>query len=206
MSRITSLSLSFLARIAALVIRLLIATWRVRLHGPDPNASTGPFVFCFLHGNQAGLLAHPRVRKAAVMTSLSRDGSLQTKILKHLGFTPHRGSSSRGGATGLKGIIREIRQGTDALFAVDGPRGPQGEIKPGALLAAQATQVPLIALCAVADRAHIFHRSWDRYTLPMPFARVDIYRSAPIPPSDDLESLRAKIYAEFDKCRGRSLL
>ncbi len=166
------------------MIRALRATWRVTLCGPDPNAEPGPFVFCFWHGNQAGLLAHPRVRPAAVMTSLSRDGALQAKILSRLGFEVVRGSSSRGGAAGLLALIEKIRQDKDALFAVDGPKGPFHVLKPGALHAATTAQVPLITLRAEVDRAWVFHRAWDKYTLPKPFARVTIHRSAPI--SQDL--------------------
>jgi lysophospholipid acyltransferase (LPLAT)-like uncharacterized protein len=194
-NRLTPFFLGLLAIFAALFIRLLIFTWRIRLHGPEPNDLPGPFVFCFWHGNQAGLLAHPRVRRAVVMTSLSKDGSLQAEILRRLGFIVVRGSSSRGGAAGLKAVTAEIKRGRDALFAVDGPRGPIHQIKEGALLAAQATGVSLIALTAVADRSIVFHRSWDRYSLPKLFARVDIYRSEPIDSSADMESLRSAVHA-----------
>jgi lysophospholipid acyltransferase (LPLAT)-like uncharacterized protein len=179
--------------LAVRVIRLLCLTWRVRLLGPEPNDLPGPFVFCFWHGNQAGLLAHPRVRPATVMTSLSRDGALQAEILKRLGFTAVRGSSSKGGAAGLKAVISEIKKGSDAMFAVDGPRGPLHKIKPGALYAAEAAGVPVISLCAVADRAWVFHRAWDRYTLPKPFAKVDIIRGAPLSLNGDIDSIKENL-------------
>jgi lysophospholipid acyltransferase (LPLAT)-like uncharacterized protein len=70
-----------------------------------------------------------------------------------------------------------------------------GEIKQGALLAAKAAGVSLIALTAVADRAWVFRRSWDHYTLPKPFARVEIYRSHPIDSSADIETLRTAVQA-----------
>ncbi len=165
---------------AALLIKILVKTWRVRFFGPDPNAVKGPFIFCFFHGNQAGLLAHPRVRPAVVMTSFSTDGELQNFILNRLGFHTVRGSSSRKGASGLKGIIRNIREGKDALFAVDGPRGPRGQVKAGALAAAKLTHTSLVPIAFSTDRAWIFERSWDRYTLPKPFAKVNIFRGNPI--------------------------
>lgn len=193
MSR-TDLFFQFLLSIAAaLLIRLLALTWRISLHGPDPNAADGPFVFCFWHGNQASLLAHPRVRPAVVMTSLSRDGSLQGRILRRLGFIVVRGSSSRGGARGLKSVISKIEEGCDALFAMDGPRGPLHRIKPGALAAAKATGVFLVPMRAEIDRAWVFHRSWDRYTLPKPFARVAIYRGHPIDPAEDRATIETAL-------------
>ena len=169
------------AVVAALLIRLLSWTWRVRLTGPDPYETQGPRVFCFWHGHQAGLFAHPRPHPLVALSSLSRDGALQARILTLLGIRAIRGSSSRGGAAGLKGIVRAINGGADALFAVDGPRGPCGKVKPGAVLAARRCSAALIPLAAIPSRAWVFTRAWDRYALPKPFARVEIIRGHPLP-------------------------
>jgi len=163
---------AILALLGATLIRALAATWRVRLLGPEPPYGKGPIVFCFFHGAQAGLFAHPRPRKVAVLASLSRDGSLQAKILRRLGFDVHRGSSSRGGAAGL------MRLGEDAAFAVDGPRGPAHVVKPGALLAARAVGAAVVTISVRASSAWVFERAWDDYTLPKPFAKVELVRGA----------------------------
>ena len=169
------------ALLGALLLRLLRATWRVRLLGPQPPYAGGPIVFCFWHGGQAGLFAHPRPRPVAVLASLSRDGALQASILARMGFAVHRGSSSRGGATGLKSLIGAMQGGADAAFAVDGPRGPLRIVKPGAILAAQAVGGAIVPVTARASRQWIFAKAWDRYALPKPFASVDIVRGDPLP-------------------------
>jgi hypothetical protein len=133
-------------------------------------------VFCFWHGRQSGLFAHPRPRPVAVLASLSRDGALQARILARLGFDVHRGSSSRGGAAGLMSLIGALREGADAAFAVDGPRGPLHVAKPGALLAARASGAAVVPISVRASRAWVFERAWDRYALPKPFAAVDLVR------------------------------
>jgi lysophospholipid acyltransferase (LPLAT)-like uncharacterized protein len=170
-----------LAFFAALIIRLLKLTWRVRVVGPRPEPAGGPHVYCFWHGRQAGLFAYPRPRPMAVLSSLSRDGELQAKILSRLGLTVFRGSSSRGGAAGLKSLVGAVRDGADAAFAVDGPRGPQQRVKPGAILAAQQSGAALVPITSRASRAWVFDRAWDRYQLPKPFARVEIVRAPAIP-------------------------
>jgi lysophospholipid acyltransferase (LPLAT)-like uncharacterized protein len=175
--------LAILAFFASLVIRLLRLTWRVRLSGPEPVADR-PRVFCFWHGRQAGLLAYPRPRPTAVLSSLSRDGALQAKILSRLGLTVLRGSSSRGGAKGLRALVGAIRDGADAAFAVDGPRGPLHRVKPGAVLAAQQGGATLVPITSRASRAWVFDKAWDRYHLPKPFARVEITRGSPIAVDD----------------------
>ena len=186
---------SVLALLASLLIRLLRLTWRVTLAGPDPPYDDGPIVFCFWHGAQAGLLAHPRPRPVAVLSSLSRDGELQTRILSRLGFLVRRGSSSRGGARGLREIIGTVGEGADAAFAVDGPRGPLHKVKPGALSAAKATGASVVPITTRASGSWIFEKAWDRYQLPKPFARVEIVRGAPLENDAPPEALERSLIA-----------
>ncbi len=171
----------FLAYLASWLIRLLCLTWSVRLVGPEPEYGSSPLIFCFWHGRQAGLFAHPRPRPIAVLASLSRDGALQARILSLLGFKVCRGSSSRGGAAGLKALINTVQTGTDAAFAVDGPRGPAFNVKPGAIVAAEKTSGTLIPITTRAKNVWIFDKAWDVYRLPKPFARVELVRANPIP-------------------------
>ena len=172
---------ALVALIAAAAVRLLSATWRVRLLGPAPPYDAGPVVFCFWHGHQAGLFAHPRPRPVAVLASLSRDGALQARILARLGFDVHRGSSSRGGAAGLKSLIDALKRGADAAFAADGPRGPKHRAKPGAILAARAAGAAIVPITVRASRLWVFAKAWDEYALPMPFASVEIVRGGALP-------------------------
>jgi lysophospholipid acyltransferase (LPLAT)-like uncharacterized protein len=73
-----------------------------------------------------------------------------------------------------------MSEGADAVFAVDGPRGPLHKVKPGAVLAAQKSGADLVPVSVSASRAWVFEKSWDRYTLPKPFAEVRIVRGAPL--------------------------
>ncbi|MDD5308373.1 MAG: lysophospholipid acyltransferase family protein [Deltaproteobacteria bacterium] len=182
--------------LASLLIRLLRSTWRVSLSGLLPTGEA-PRVFCFWHGRQAGLFAHPRQRSVAVLSSLSRDGDVQARVLTRLGFTVLRGSSSRGGAAGLKGLVAALRDGADAAFAVDGPRGPLHRVKKGALVAARLAGATIVPVSARASRSWIFEKAWDRYLLPKPFARVEIVRGEGIeaPADSSIEDLRARLEA-----------
>ncbi len=180
-----------LAFLASLVIRLLRLTWRIRLVGPNPFEVSTPRIFCFWHGRQAGLFAHPQHCRVAVLSSLSRDGTLQARILRLLGFIVLRGSSSRRGAAGLKALVDEVNLGADAAFAVDGPRGPAFEVKAGAIVAAQKGGGSLVPITVLASSYWRFPRAWDDYKLPKPFARVDLVRGEAIDPSGrDIDRLR----------------
>jgi len=60
-----------------------------------------------------------------------------------------------------------------AAHIVDGPRGPAGIVKAGAVRLANAAGAAIVPFYVSADRAWYF-RSWDRFMLPKPFARVTI--------------------------------
>jgi len=176
--------------LAGALIRLLTRTVRLRCEGisllDELDTAGRSAVLPFFHGRQfllAGVLAG---RKLGVMSSLSRDGELQTRVMTGLGFEVVRGSASRGGAGGLIGLKRLMEKGYHATVAVDGPRGPIHEVKPGAVYLAKKTGAPVVVLAASARPAHIFSRAWDRYLLPWPFSRGAVILGGPIYFDDDM--------------------
>lgn len=184
MTELASAARALLGIVVGALARLWLRTLRldVRVH-PSLAADVDerPWVLAFLHGKQWPLLAWRRRRPTAVMVSLSKDGQIQARALSVLGFTVVRGSSSRGGARGLAGIVRHLKAGEhDAAFAVDGPRGPYGVPKPGVLLAARAAGAVVVPMGSAASGAKIFARAWDRFELAWPFARACVVLGAPL--------------------------
>src|SRR5690606_37189324 len=112
----------------------------------------------------------------AVLSSKSADGALMGWVLEKLGYFVVRGSSSRGGAGGLKGLIDAVkRQRREASIAVDGPRGPIYQVKPGILKLAQATGCEIVPGASAASARYTFEQAWNRCYIPYPFARCVIY-------------------------------
>jgi lysophospholipid acyltransferase (LPLAT)-like uncharacterized protein len=166
--------------------RAWLATVRVRVHGADALALEGGAVLAFFHGTQLLLHKLHRRGRTCVMVSHSRDGELQAAALAALGFDVVRGSSSRGGARALAAMVHKLREpGTDAVFAVDGPRGPYGVVKPGALALARSANARVIPAGAAARRKVVLERAWDRFVLPLPFTRVDIVLGTPLAEPDE---------------------
>lgn len=183
---------------------LWLSTLRVRVvqHPALDTASPRPWVLAFWHGTQWPLLAWRRRRPTVVLVSLSRDGALQARALAVQGLRVVRGSSSRGGARGLAALVRVMRRtGADAAFAVDGPRGPLGHVKPGVVAAARATGAWIVPMAGRTRRGILLRRAWDRFAVAWPFTRVDVVLGAPIEPvgSDvrgDLERVLVRMNAE----------
>ncbi len=170
---------------AGLLARVWLATLRVRVVA-DPALEAvrdRPWVLAFWHGTQWPLLAWRRRRRTVVLVSWSRDGAMQARALRVQGFEVVRGSSSRGGAGGLAALVRAMRGGMDAAFAVDGPRGPRGIVKGGAVVAARATGAVLVPMAGAVRRGVVLERAWDRFAIAWPFTRVDVALGVPVDPS-----------------------
>jgi lysophospholipid acyltransferase (LPLAT)-like uncharacterized protein len=132
-----------------------------------------------------------------LMISKSMDGSIIAGVARRTGWNPVLGSSSRGGAEALKGMIDSFRLSRLAGHVVDGPRGPAGKIKAGVIRLAHATDAVIVPFYTDADRAWFFN-SWDNFLLPKPFSRVtltygDMIRFNPTTDPDEFEGQRARL-------------
>lgn len=162
------------------VIRAYCRTFRVRVINDAPwrdyLQKGGSLLFCVWHQQVFPTLAYiRRFRELSppLMISLSNDGDIGAGIVHRAGWTPVRGSSSKGSMKALKQMIRELRRSRMAGHIVDGPRGPAGTVKPGAISLALAARAAIVPVSIFADRAWFFN-SWDRFMLPRPFAGIRI--------------------------------
>jgi lysophospholipid acyltransferase (LPLAT)-like uncharacterized protein len=185
--------LRWIVRLGVPLVRAIGATWRIRLinHATTIDVlrrERRPIVFALWHGDMLPLLYHHRNEGVTVLISEHRDGELIARTAESLGFRTLRGSSSRGASRALVGLARELEAGHDVAITPDGPRGPARSFAPGALIAAQRANAPVIAvgMCA-ASAWHL--RTWDRFKIPRPFSRIRIAYSAPV--MLDADSARA---------------
>jgi lysophospholipid acyltransferase (LPLAT)-like uncharacterized protein len=164
------------------LIRALGSTWRVRAVNTNAyvslRAQHQPFIFAFWHGQLLPLLWLHRGQSVAVLVSAHRDGEIVARIAERLGMRTVRGSTTRGAARALLGVVRELEEGREVAVTPDGPRGPAKKFASGALVAAHRARAPIIGIGVSARRAWRL-RSWDRFMIPTPFTRVDVVYSEP---------------------------
>ncbi len=150
-------------------------SWRWPNGQKEPRPSDGgPCIYAHWHGDELVLIRRYSFLQKAVMASLSKDGSLLSVGLKRLGYFVVRGSSSRSGASGLKGLVDAIRRGKDVALAVDCPRGPACQVKAGVLKLAQLSGRPVLPLAASAANKFVFKKTWNQCYLPYPFSQVAV--------------------------------
>nr|WP_213804848.1 lysophospholipid acyltransferase family protein [Granulicella sp. dw_53] len=162
-------------RLASLLIRCLGMTLRyedvVEAGGIAGYEISEPAIFTFWHRSLLACAWRFRNRNVAILISESFDGELIARTVQRLGFIPVRGSSSRGGAPGLRNMERAFRAGRHCAFTADGPRGPAMVAKPGTAQLGTLVEAEVSAFYVLPERAWEL-RSWDRFLIPKPFSRV----------------------------------
>ena len=198
---------------AALVygfIRCLAATIRFELDdrtGQLREALTRKVIFSIWHNRLAlSLMMYRRYvvwfapeRRMAAMVSASRDGGLLARVLEHFSVEPVRGSSSRRGPQALREMISWAERGYDLALTPDGPRGPCYQVQDGVVSTAQLTDLPIIPVSYHLNWK-FRPKSWDRFQVPLPFARCririgDIVRIPREATESERETLRQRLEA-----------
>ncbi len=194
-----------LGRALGAYLRLCAATARVS----GPPISQAQCVFAIWHeSNLVAATAAWRLRDEQRIVSFSTRGfrgivmnamlrSMQSGVVT----LPDEGRTTRAEAGRLSLALARIgRAGHTVVVSCDGPFGPYRVAKPGALLVARESGVP-IQPWAVAIRPTLrLMRRWDRHLVPLPFARMRVVEGEPITvgPREPLKPLLARLQAELD--------
>ncbi|HEY5080180.1 MAG TPA: DUF374 domain-containing protein [Opitutaceae bacterium] len=105
------------------------------------------------------------------LISASRDGAWLAAFFSACGLRSVRGSSSRLGHEGARGLVEVLRAGSDAGITPDGPRGPAYEMKAGALVVARRAQRTVV-LAGLDFESSWRLGTWDGFHVPAPFSRA----------------------------------
>ena len=134
----------------------------------------------------------------AAIVSASKDGGFLTGILELYGVQPVRGSSSRRGPQALLELTGWAERGYDLAITPDGPRGPRYVVQPGVMSLAQITGLPIIPVSySLSWRIQV--RSWDRFLVPLPFARWEVVFGEPLRvPREASDAEREKLRQQLE--------
>jgi lysophospholipid acyltransferase (LPLAT)-like uncharacterized protein len=177
------------ARAFGLYLDFALRTTRWTLHGEPhvaPYLGGAPVVAAFWHERlplmpALWLLARRRnpAGRIHVLVSRHRDGRLIGALMRRFAVQPVHGSSSRGGAAGLRKLAALLAGGDQVAITPDGPRGPRRRAAPGVAQIAELSGVPVLP-CAAQTTRRITLNTWDGMVLPLPFGRGAVVCEQPI--------------------------
>jgi lysophospholipid acyltransferase (LPLAT)-like uncharacterized protein len=171
-------------------LRLLAATLRLRREEKTVEplwAAGAPAIYVVWHARLLLLPYLYRRRGLFALVSRSEDGSMIADLVRRFGFVTVRGSSSRGGAGGLRALARAIGGGHSVVVVPDGPRGPREVLKAGVVVLARLTGAPVVP-AALAASSEWRARSWDEFRIPKPFSRCVVRFGEPILVPRDIDA------------------
>ena len=117
--------------------------------------------------------------KLGFLISPSVDGEAGAMLVRSMGATAIRGSSTYTGARALRDYYQALmKDSLSPAITPDGPRGPVWKVKPGAILLSQMSARPIVPMAYAASRAS--YLQWDRFVLPWPLSRVAIVIGEPL--------------------------
>jgi lysophospholipid acyltransferase (LPLAT)-like uncharacterized protein len=200
------------SRLAALLIRLLRVTMRIRCAGREEldalRGGGGRYIHAFWHGHLLLMpYAYPGGRMA-ILISEHRDGEYIARTMERFGHTSVRGSTTSGGSAALRRAVRMAREGFDLGFTPDGPRGPRHRAQMGVVMAARLSGLPVIPVAFAASPAKVMG-SWDGFVVPYPFSRGVFVYGAPlqVPGGADereMEEARVRVESALETCSSRA--
>ena len=170
-------------RISARMLRLLRRTWRAEVHGRqnlDQVVRSGErFILCFWHGKYVPILPALRGLDGFVITSAGRSGEVITGFVGDFGF-----GCTQIPARGGEGTLHLIEAGLSRFravgIAVDGPLGPYHRVKHGAVKVASRLGCRLVPVSVGVVGKYVLKDRWDRFEIPLPFARVCLVIGRPM--------------------------
>jgi len=172
-----------IGRLMAAYVRLVAAT--SPLEGPPVTQEQ--VVLAFWHEyNLVAATAAFMVRRGRRHVSFSTQtfrGEVMNAMLAAIGAgsVPLPAEDARAEATRLsRELARLGREGATVAVSPDGPVGPYRRAKPGALIVARESGLPLQPWAVAARPSFRLSGRWDRHIVPLPFGRLHVVEAEPI--------------------------
>ena len=198
-----------IGRLMAAYVRLVAAT--SRLEGPPVTQDQAVLAFWHEYNLVAATAAY-RTRRARRHVSFSTRtfrGEVMNALLGAVGAgsVPLPAEDERAEAARLsREMARLGREGASLAVSPDGPVGPYRRAKPGALIVARESGLPIQPWAVAMRPSFRLGRRWDRHIVPLPFGRLRVVEGEPIVvrERDPIRPLLARLQEALDEVAARA--
>ncbi|MEE9423460.1 MAG: DUF374 domain-containing protein [Methylococcales bacterium] len=192
-----SLRAKFLGWLFASILKLFFMTWRKSCTGFDAidrqRENNAKMLLCFWHGQYVPIFAmcgwqwvQQRGETAVAFTSLSPRGIVIGEICRQFGLDCVQ-IPDNGRKASFKLMQEAMQKHTTGVIAVDGPLGPKGIVKQGAIRIASELGYLLVPASVSASHKWVMTKRWDAMEFPMPFCRAALAMGEPVEVEADID-------------------
>ena len=184
-------------------LRLVAATARTS----GPPVVQGQAIFAIWHeSNLVACTANFRLHEVKRVISFSTRGFrgiVMNTMLESLGSgvvaLPEERNRAEAARLALE-MARIGREGSSLVVSCDGPIGPYRVAKPGVLIVARESGIPIQPWAVSIRPALRLNGRWDRHLVPLPFCRLRVDEGQPITiaPREPLKPRLAELQAALD--------
>ncbi len=202
-----------LCQLAVLYIRVVRATGTWKIEGEaqanEYHESGRPFILAFWHGRLLMMSYAWRHRSQVNMLISSHpDGQMVARTMSRFGVQSIVGSTTRGGWSAMRTMVKTLRSGGIVGITPDGPQGPRMRASNGIITIARMADAPIMPLAFSAARRRVLG-TWDQFVLPLPFGRGVFLWGNPIHVPTDadeatMESRRLELENSLIELTGRA--
>lgn len=165
---------------AKLLARTVRITTEGEHHLQEALATGQPLLFAVWHGQTHLLYPMMRTRldlkRMVLMVVDDQRRHVLESFARAIDVRPFPigiANDSVAGARNMLKLVRLLREGRYSYITPDGPDGPARVAKPGVAFLAARARALVLPLGSYSAGAHRLRR-WDRYALPLPFARIHV--------------------------------
>jgi hypothetical protein len=145
------------------------------------------FICAFWHGRLLMMpLAWHGLTSFHMLISAHRDGRIIAGAMSYFGIGTIAGSTSHGGSSALRAILKQLKEGGCVGITPDGPRGPAMTVSIGIVNIARLAGVPIVPVTYATSRRREL-ATWDRFHLALPFGRGVFLFGEPIDLAAELD-------------------
>jgi lysophospholipid acyltransferase (LPLAT)-like uncharacterized protein len=168
------------------------------LKGKDKN-----YIYAFWHCGLIAPVVYYRNLGIVSLVSMSKDGEIAARVAESFGFKAARGSTFKGAARSLNELKDLLEKGYDVAMNTDGPRGPAENVANGVLYLSKLTGRRIVPF-GVNWNHMVRLTSWDRFMIPLPFAKCVFKFGEPVLVQPDssgeiIQGQRQLLIAELKK-------
>jgi len=133
------------------------------------------------HPGYTGIILVLKRKKLNIVTTQNKRGGVITRISNYFGYDVLRLPDSAADGNYIYQLKNKINKTNNAnlVLSVDGPQGPEHEIKDFAMIMALFTKREILPLTVDVKHSLKLNVRWDKLQIPLPFNKITINIKSP---------------------------